>query len=498
MPFLFFQTIAVSVNAVLPLLLAKISDKALQVRPSAQASSRRTNRISPKNPEQIVEHSGGDCSGGWLGLNSYPALTKYVTNNNNVQINIINNNNYSNNSHELLDAQFSTNSPLFEDTETNTVVFKSFSGLASDIGDVLYFLGKDKFAVSRSADTKDVWWVYSEGYSRWIKETNAAEWFCKTELAGYYVTAKDWVREHTADEKLAKQREARLDHILKQLKNPREWLNIMHEAGIAFKRNVPDFEALLDANPAIVGFTNGVYDLQAKEFRAAVSTDYISMTCGYDFDSTANAFKRSEILLFFEDIQPDTKEREYLQKLLGSNLHGEKQDELFHIFTGGTRNGKSVLADVMKYTLGGYFTSIKSTLLTGPMERKMDKTLKTRIKDWRPQLMLLLTEWYAKYKAEGLKKTETLVASTNEYAEDSNPALMWFNTCTTADPGAKFHLSEAFTKFCEWHMQTQGIAYRGQVKTFGKELRQGGIQTEVFKIGGVQSTGIRGRILGGL
>ncbi|KAJ3082708.1 hypothetical protein HDU99_001788 [Rhizoclosmatium hyalinum] len=114
----------------------------------------------------------------------------------------------------------------------------------------------------------------------------------------------------------------------------------------------------------------------------------------------------------------------------------------------------------------------------GPMERKMDKTLKTRIKDWRPQLMLLLTEWYSKYKAEGLKKTETLVASTNEYAEDSNPALMWFNTCTTADPGAKFHLSEAFTKFSEWHMQTQGIAYRGQVKTFGKELRQGGIQTE--------------------
>ncbi|ORY51688.1 hypothetical protein BCR33DRAFT_834473 [Rhizoclosmatium globosum] len=497
----------------------------------------------PKNPQIFIP----------LPTNSYPALTQYVTNNNNVQINIINNNNYSNNSHELLDAQFSSNSPIFEDTETNTVVFKSFSGLASDIGEVLYFLGKDKFAVSRSADTKDVWWVYSEGYSRWIKETNAVEWFCKTELAGYYVTAKDWFREHTADEKLAKQREARLDHILKQLKNPRERLNIMHEAGIAFKLNVPDFEALLDANPAIVGFTNGVYDLQAKEFRAAVSTDYISMTCGYDFDSTADAFKRSEILRFFEDIQPDTKEREYLQKLLGSSLHGEKQDELFHIFTGGTRNGKSVLADIMKYTLGGYFTSIKSTLLTGEQgssssaspdlmalyrrrfivasEPEKGKSINSEfmkgitgnndivarplygdIVTFKPShtlvllcngipkmdeqdaaLMLLLTEWYAKYKAEGLKKTETLVASTNEYAEDSNPALLWFNTCTTADPGAKFHLSEAFTKFSEWHMQTQGIAYRGQVKTFGKELRQGGVQTELLRVNGTPSQGVKGR-----
>ncbi|ORY51687.1 phage/plasmid primase [Rhizoclosmatium globosum] len=345
-----------------------------------------------------------------------------------------------------------------------------------------------------------------------------------------------------------------------------------------FKAAIPDFEALLDANPALLGFTNGVFDLEAKAFRAAVPTDYISMTCGYDFDSTADAFKRSEILGFFEDIQPDTSERDYLLKFLGSTLHGTKKDELFHIFTGGTRNGKSVLADLMKYTLGDYFTSIKSTLLTGeqgssssaspdlmalyrkrfvvasepekgkginsgfmkgitgnddivarplygnvttfkpshslvllcngipkmdeqdaavwarsvvvpfpmtfvenpqgPLEKMIDKTLKTRIKEWGPQLMLVFTEWYG---------------STNEYVEDSNPALMWFNTCTTADPESKFHLSEAFPKFCEWHMQTQGIAYRGQVKTFGKELRQGGVQTELLRVSGNPNVGVRGR-----
>ncbi|KAJ3277694.1 hypothetical protein HDU79_002222, partial [Rhizoclosmatium sp. JEL0117] len=186
--------------------------------------------------------------------------------------------------------------------------------------------------------------------------TNAVELFCKKEVAEYH--ERVWFREHTADAKLAKNREARLDQILKQLHSPKDRGNVMHEAATEFKPAIPDFEALLDANPGLVGFTNGVYDLEAKAFRAAAPTEYISMTCGYDFDSTANAFKRSEILGFFEDIQPDTSQREYLLKFLGSTLHGAKKDELFHIFTGGTRKGKSVLVDLMKYTLGDYFTSI--------------------------------------------------------------------------------------------------------------------------------------------
>ncbi|KAJ3018116.1 UNVERIFIED_CONTAM: hypothetical protein HDU68_011310 [Siphonaria sp. JEL0065] len=110
---------------------------------------------------------------------------------------------------------------------------------------------------------------------------------------------------------------------------------------------------------------HGVYDLTCGEFRPSTPTDYISMTCGYAFPDAIGPKIRNDILTFFSGIQRSIAEREYLQRFLGSSLHGEKQDELFHIFTGGTRNGKSVLADVMKYTLGDYYTSIKSTLLTG-------------------------------------------------------------------------------------------------------------------------------------
>ncbi|KAI9325998.1 hypothetical protein BDR26DRAFT_941609 [Obelidium mucronatum] len=51
--------------------------------------------------------------------------------------------------------------------------------------------------------------------------------------------------------------------------------------------------------------------------------------------------------------------------------------------------------------------------------------------------------------------------TTIEYVEDSNPALMWFKECTVPDVDAKFHLSEAFPRFLEWHNCSQGVTYRG-------------------------------------
>ncbi|KAJ3280146.1 hypothetical protein HDU79_011971, partial [Rhizoclosmatium sp. JEL0117] len=511
-------------------------------------------------------------------------LTQYFTQVNG-NVTITTNNYYGAGEDSLyLDVQFNVVEPVFESTEFNEVMYKSFSGLPGKIGSVVFYLAKNKFAVSKSSDTKDVWWVYSTTEFRWMKETNAVEVFCKTEVAGFYEQAKVWFREHTTDAKLAKNREARLDHILKQLHSPKDRGHVMHEAATEFKTAIPDFESLLDANPALLGFTNGVYDLERREFRAAQPTDYMSMSCGYPFETQVNDRVRGDILRFFEDIQPELQDREYLLKFLGSTLHGTKKDELFHIFTGGTRNGKSVLADLVKVTLGEYFTSIKSTLLTGeqgsssgpspdlmalyhkrfvvasepekgrsinsgfmkgitgnddivarplygnvtvfklshaivllcngipkmdeqdaavwarsvvipfPMtfvenpqstlEKKIDKSLKTRIKEWGPQLMLMLTEWYIRYEAEGLEKTETLVASTNEYAEDSNPALMWFHECTEpAEAGTNIHLSTAFQLFQEWHLWTQGTTYRGSVKSFGKELRNGNVSTDDVRSG---------------
>ncbi|KAJ3215056.1 hypothetical protein HDU81_001501, partial [Chytriomyces hyalinus] len=139
------------------------------------------------------------------------------------------------------------------------------------------------------------------------------------------------------------------------------------QAANVFRRHTPDFETKLDQNIALLGFWNGVYDLDAGIFRPASSADYLSMSCGYAFPTPVNSEIRAEIQRFMSDIQPNINEREYLQCMLGASLHGYKKEELFHIFTGKTRNGKSLLADIMKYSLGDYYVSVQSTMFTGEM-----------------------------------------------------------------------------------------------------------------------------------
>ncbi|KAJ3009806.1 UNVERIFIED_CONTAM: hypothetical protein HDU68_002491 [Siphonaria sp. JEL0065] len=262
-----------------------------------------------------------------------------------------------------LDVQFNQIELIFEhDPELNVAMYKSFSGNATDIGGVFYHIGKDKFGVVRIGDSKDSWWTWKPSSGRWTPGTLGAQLFCMHELTEYYEYTKKRFQKNTPDAKLAKSRETRLDHIMKVLKNPSLRSGILLEAAAVFLSHDSNFEERLDA---ILGFANGVYDLSLGEFRAAEPHDYNTMTCGYALPDTIDPQIRKEILTFFNEIQPNTEEREYLQRLLGSSLHGEKEDELFHIFTGETRNGKSVLADIMKYTLNDYYESIKSTMLTG-------------------------------------------------------------------------------------------------------------------------------------
>ncbi|KAI8841175.1 hypothetical protein BJ741DRAFT_705946 [Chytriomyces cf. hyalinus JEL632] len=156
-------------------------------------------------------------------------------------------------------------------------------------------------------------------------------------MVAYYEQAQQHFRLHTADPALAKNRDIRFEQICKRL-NDRELVHIVNSTASHCKEHDPGFKEKLDGNPALIGFTNGVYDLDADEFRPANPSDYITMSCGYAFEREVNHVIRAEIDKFFEDIQPDSDVRRYLQKFLGSYA--------------------------MKYALGDYFTTIKSTLLT--------------------------------------------------------------------------------------------------------------------------------------
>jgi P4 family phage/plasmid primase-like protien len=128
-----------------------------------------------------------------------------------------------------------------------------------------------------------------------------------------------------------------------------------------------NFEKLLDSNPYLICFQNGVYDLKHMLFRETQPEDFISITLDYDYADTIDDSYKKDLNNFFESIMPDPNDRHYMLKLLSTGLVGENKNELFHIFTGSGRNGKSKLSELLKCTLGEYYASFSSTFLTAKM-----------------------------------------------------------------------------------------------------------------------------------
>lgn len=125
------------------------------------------------------------------------------------------------------------------------------------------------------------------------------------------------------------------------------------------------FESTLDGNFDLLGFNNGVYDLQNGIFRDGLPDDRITLSTGYDyqeFEKDDPTIK--EIKEFFSKVHRDVEMREYILTLMSSYLSGHNLSQNFVLWTGGGSNGKSTTVDLMKYTLGGYFGILPVTILT--------------------------------------------------------------------------------------------------------------------------------------
>ena len=128
----------------------------------------------------------------------------------------------------------------------------------------------------------------------------------------------------------------------------------------------PDFEKNLDDNANLVGFNNGVYDIEAKEFRPGQPDDYISKSTGIDyieFDESSEIVK--EIYQFFSQVLPNPEIREYVLTIFSTFLGGSTEEQTFQIWTGGGSNGKSTVVELFERAFGHEYTGkFSTTLLT--------------------------------------------------------------------------------------------------------------------------------------
>lgn len=254
-----------------------------------------------------------------------------------------------------------------DDPKLNHLVFESFTGNTFQLVKLMHYLAGNRFCC-----TKDGTWCVYEGH-RWRTDAEHKMYcFVSEELTQYIREARDVYLEHTADQDIAKRRCHKLNDLIDNLNTFSFKKNVVNEASMYFyshdlyydPEEDAHFESRLDTAKNLLGFTDGVFDLDTMQFRNGEPDDCITMTCKYQFPRSSDPELRAQLLQFIDDIQPDPEIRDYMLTHLASALHGENNQEIFTIYTGKGRNGKSKLQDLIEFALGDYFFSVKAEMFT--------------------------------------------------------------------------------------------------------------------------------------
>jgi P4 family phage/plasmid primase-like protien len=232
------------------------------------------------------------------------------------------------------------------------------------IAKVAFLIFKNRFRID---DIKNPDW-YEFDENKW-KKSHLMNILISEELQKYYRAIKtaNAVESESdpASDNSTVMRNVMIDKIIVALENVSFKKNILSEMHYLFKNCEPNFISKLDCNPYLIGFKDGVYDLQSNTFRKGVPNDYLTFSTGYDYmPYDSNSQEISNIYSFLSKIIPNQKVMEYLLKVLGRSLLGIA-DEKFYIWTGlSGANGKSTLINFLEYTLGDYTTGVDVSLLT--------------------------------------------------------------------------------------------------------------------------------------
>jgi P4 family phage/plasmid primase-like protien len=113
-------------------------------------------------------------------------------------------------------------------------------------------------------------------------------------------------------------------------------------------------EKIDEVSKDTIAFENGVYDLNTKELRKGKPEELISITTGYNYIEP----NKDEVNRVYDIIRSmwDTEDKtKYFLHKLAYTLTGNKTRQEVNIHTGLGGNGKSLIFDLLKKTLGDYY-----------------------------------------------------------------------------------------------------------------------------------------------
>jgi P4 family phage/plasmid primase-like protien len=240
------------------------------------------------------------------------------------------------------------------------------SGAEDDITKILFELYGD---IYKCINIQQDGWYEFQGH-KWVCTEAGYTLYCRistdlnsefANLASYFLQQCSSTNQQSNDSYRGKA--DKILKLMKKLKTTSFKNSIMKDCAKKFYD--PKFEGLLDSNPDLIGFDNGIYDLKLMKFRAGNPSDLVSMTTGYNYKEYSFTHKHIVgIKDFFSKIMIEEDMREYVLTLLSSYLEGYIRGETFIIWTGCGSNGKSKTVELFQLALGDYATVLPVGVLT--------------------------------------------------------------------------------------------------------------------------------------
>lgn len=126
---------------------------------------------------------------------------------------------------------------------------------------------------------------------------------------------------------------------------------------------VENLDDLLDKNNSVLAFTDKLYDVTNNTFRDIKPQDYITKTTGYKAPTSRNKESKKYILKTLYSIFENNDMVDYWLITTSLALFTTKTESVY-IHTGSGGNGKGLMSDLIRVSLGDYFFSPENTFLT--------------------------------------------------------------------------------------------------------------------------------------
>lgn len=115
-----------------------------------------------------------------------------------------------------------------------------------------------------------------------------------------------------------------------------------------------DFFDLLNENPLLIAFKNGVFDFETLSFRKGLQSDYLSKTLNVEYDESLSddSDEVKKLNDFLRKICPDKSVRKYFIDQTCEVFRGGNRDKIAMFWTGNGNNGKSVTQRLFETMIG--------------------------------------------------------------------------------------------------------------------------------------------------